>query len=1273
MGVFHSPLSSASCFLFFLFVCVFSRCPVHGARLNLPLFSSSTSSQDPSPPDLHSFSVSSTLPRSASSHLSSLLRLPFARTAQTTRLLHRQLLSSVSSHIPCFISALPSPSSFSSPSPPSPPSLPSPSSFSNSGLCSCRRPHACSHSISDGNGYRDGTCCFAGGGLSSSLLPRFIDPSPHERAPAKKRLPPISVLLRVPPSSLTATASLPSSPPSRLPPFVRLAPLLQSSWCLSPSRASVSSLAASEGTLPRTLAKEEGERKERPAPTGSDAKDVAILDTQFVEELEKSFLCYAYSTILSRALPDVRDGLKPVHRRLIYAMQQLHLHPSGSFRKCARVVGEVLGKFHPHGDQAVYDALVRLAQTFVARHPLIEGHGNFGSVDGDPPAAMRYTECRLTRFCEDALLKNLDDKVVPFRPNFDANEREPVVFPASVPLVLIQGSSGIAVGMSTQIPPHNLHEILDATIALIRDPELPDAELLRLVPGPDFPTGGLLVNSEEIPGAYKEGRGRVLLRGRFHLEGEDDDGDTVPGRDRNAEDEAERDEADRNVRNGRKNERRLVITELPYGVNKSTVMQVIAQMISVKFLEGVTSVRDESDWRGIRVVLVLRRDADAHTILTLLLKHTNLQVYIPMHLIALEKGTKPVRFSLKSMLLSWIAFRFHTLRRLLAAEEAERKARSHLLEGLLRAVSLMDDVVKTVRESLSADEAKQKLTEPPLGFSPAQAQALLRLTLSRLTRLERRQLEEEAKAQKNRLSELASLLAHDREIYELMVEELQAHKTRHKAPRKTKVLGLRRAQQRARREEDARATTARNSQEAFAETDRHDSRRPDGREKEENPVKEKKETEENVQKKDLERGKARTDARHEEGSAGQALEETEGLGGFEEKGRDDRTSTQRKKFAGQDTWRKDGIVDRQKRLKEEGETETLVSRDVNESSTEAETDASEEDREGDSSEEDQDDARVPFGEIKNMNKEDFISNQRNVVLLSAPALVRRLPLSVYPTLRRGALGVRSLSRSLASAESPDLERNEADEAQTRGVKGKLAAVGASSLQGVWSCWTKDRLLFLSANGYVSMLPAYRVPLGSRISRGTSLPQLLFEGWKKPAALRRLGESAAAAGALAEDAANREKKREEKERTLLREAAQVAAVLAVPPPTQREKARGVRQASESSGKSRKAKFLVVVTDQGRIAKIKLKRILGRRCETKVKKLLSLVQGDSIRAAALLEEEVEPLARGRVSGAGKEIKHLRGNGSECNATDEERGARKKDREEEDEETTEKEEEE
>ena len=461
------------------------------------------------------------------------------------------------------------------------------------------------------------------------------------------------------------------------------------------------------------------------------SKRERILPRLLEEEMRESFLDYSMSVIVQRALPDVRDGLKPVHRRILYAMYELSLHPDRPYKKSATVVGDVLGKYHPHGDSAVYDALVRMVQEFAMRMPLIDGQGNFGSIDGDPAAAYRYTEARLESLAVE-LLDDIRKDTVDFQPNFDNQLEEPLVLPARYPNLLVNGSSGIAVGMSTNVPPHNLAEIAAGVRQLVVDPDCSVDDLMRHIPGPDFPTGGFIVSREGIREMYHQGRGRVLMRARVVKEG---------------------------LRGGRE---QLVVTELPYAVSKTKVIEQIAKLAKAGRAQDVSDIRDETDRDGIRLVIELKRGAKAETVLKMLYKRTSLQMTFGGHLLALDQG-QPQEFDLKELVERFRDHRVEVIQRRSRHELEKAEAERHIAEGLLAALENIDKIIKIIRASNNRQEASEKLQDS-FGFSDIQAAAILDMRLSRLTALERTHLE-------NRLAELESVISELKQV--LGSEELQ--------------------------------------------------------------------------------------------------------------------------------------------------------------------------------------------------------------------------------------------------------------------------------------------------------------------------------------------------------------------------------------------------------------------------------------------------------------------------------------------------------------------
>ena len=469
------------------------------------------------------------------------------------------------------------------------------------------------------------------------------------------------------------------------------------------------------------------------------------------------------SVIIGRALPDVRDGLKPVHRRILYAMHELGLTPDRPFRKCARVVGDVLGKYHPHGDQSVYDALVRMVQEFSSRYPLLGGHGNFGSVDNDPPAAMRYTETRLAAIGNTGMLTEIGEATVDFVGNFDNSQQEPTVLPAQLPFLLLNGSSGIAVGMATNIPPHNLGEVVDGLIALIDNPELPDEKLLKLIPGPDFPTGGEIVGIDGIREAYLTGRGSITVRGVTQIE-------EMP------------------APKGKYRRSAIIITELPYQVNKATLIEKIAELVNNKKIEGISDLRDESDRDGIRVVIELKRDSNIPKILEGLYKQTALQNTFGTIMLALFEG-QPHQMTLREVLNHFLSFREETLTKRYTHELDQTESRQHIVEGWLMALSNLDDVITILRNSADGGRAKLEL-QNRFDMSDRQADAVLGMPLRRLTGLERTNLQTEFNELAVKVAGLRKLLSDRNELLKALKKDLRSLKKQFGDARKTRIINL---------------------------------------------------------------------------------------------------------------------------------------------------------------------------------------------------------------------------------------------------------------------------------------------------------------------------------------------------------------------------------------------------------------------------------------------------------------------------------------------------
>ncbi len=486
-----------------------------------------------------------------------------------------------------------------------------------------------------------------------------------------------------------------------------------------------------------------------------------VITTALHTEMQRSYLEYAMSVIVGRALPDVRDGLKPVHRRILYAMHELGLTPDRPYRKCARVVGDVLGKYHPHGDQAVYDALVRLVQEFSSRYPLLAGHGNFGSVDNDPPAAMRYTETRLSPISHEGMLAEIGEETVEFIGNFDNSQQEPTVLPAQLPFLLLNGCAGIAVGMATNIPPHNLEEVVDGLIALIDQPDLSDEKLWKLIPGPDFPTGGEIVGDTGIKEAYSTGKGGILLRGVATLE------EIAPVR-------------------GSKRRTAIIITELPYQVNKAGWIEKVADLVNQGRLHGISDLRDESDREGMRVVIELKRDTNPQEVLQHLYHQTALQTTFGAILLAIVDG-QPRQLSLRQILQEFLNFREETLNRRYGYELGKAESRSHVVAGLLKALSNLDTVIEILRRAADGSTAKINLCSQ-LDLSEVQGDAILAMPLRRLTSLEQQNLQQEFDQLSEQITLLQRLLSDRRELLKSMKKDLRSLKRKYGNPRRTKLL-----------------------------------------------------------------------------------------------------------------------------------------------------------------------------------------------------------------------------------------------------------------------------------------------------------------------------------------------------------------------------------------------------------------------------------------------------------------------------------------------------
>ena len=475
------------------------------------------------------------------------------------------------------------------------------------------------------------------------------------------------------------------------------------------------------------------------------------------DELKKSFISYAMAVIVTRALPDVRDGLKPVHRRILYSMNEMGITPDKPFRKSARIVGDVLGKYHPHGDSSVYDAMVRLAQDFSIRYTLIEGQGNFGSVDGDGAAAMRYTEARLSKLSME-MVRDIEKETVDFYPNFDETLMQPAVMPSRFPNLLVNGSSGIAVGMATNIPPHNLGEVIDACVHYIDHPDCTVDDLMQFVKGPDFPTGGVILGKRGIYDAYHEGRGRIIVRAKSEIE---------------------------EMSQGRQ---RIVVTEIPYMVNKAKLIEKIAEMVHEKTVEGISDIRDESDREGMRIVIELKRDVNANVVLNTLYKHTQLQDTFGAIMLALVDGT-PKILSLRQMIHHYLEHQEDVIRRRTQYDLNKAEARSHILEGLIIALDNIDEVIKLIRSSRTGQEAKEGLMSR-FGLSERQAQAILDMRLQRLTGLERDKIEAEYAELQKLIAYYKEVLANESMVLGIIKDEITEIKRKYADERRTEISAL---------------------------------------------------------------------------------------------------------------------------------------------------------------------------------------------------------------------------------------------------------------------------------------------------------------------------------------------------------------------------------------------------------------------------------------------------------------------------------------------------
>lgn len=479
-----------------------------------------------------------------------------------------------------------------------------------------------------------------------------------------------------------------------------------------------------------------------------------LINIEVNNEVKKSFIAYAMAVNVSRAIPDVRDGLKPVHRRILYAMHDMGLTSDKAYKKCAKIVGEVLGKYHPHGDSSVYDALVRLAQDFSINCPLVDGHGNFGSVDGDSAAAYRYTEARLSKLSNE-ILRDLDKDTVDFYPNFDDTEMQPVVLPSRIPNILVNGSDGIAVGMATNIPPHNLGECIDGCIALLDNPEITVEELMQLIPAPDYPTGGVLMGRAGIKQAYSTGRGGFVLRAKTDIE---------------------------EFSNGRE---RIIVTEIPYQVNKEELIKTIASMVNDKRVEGISNLRDESDRHGMRIVIELKKDANAQVVLNTLYKHTNLQVKDGIILLALVDG-EPKVLSLKEILTHYVAHQESVIVRRTRYDLAKTEDRAHIVSGLLIALADIDEVIEIIKKSSTKEQAMNNLIDRFI-LSEKQANAILEMRLQRLTGMEVAKLKEELAELERIIADLKDILANEYRVKEIIRNDLTEIKAKYPSERKTEL------------------------------------------------------------------------------------------------------------------------------------------------------------------------------------------------------------------------------------------------------------------------------------------------------------------------------------------------------------------------------------------------------------------------------------------------------------------------------------------------------
>ncbi len=484
-----------------------------------------------------------------------------------------------------------------------------------------------------------------------------------------------------------------------------------------------------------------------------DTSKLKVIPVEINSEMKKSYIDYAMSVIVGRALPDVRDGLKPVHRRILYAMYEDGITPDKAYRKCATTVGNVLGRYHPHGDASVYDAMVRMAQDFSLRYPMVDGHGNFGSIDGDSAAAYRYTEARMSKLSLN-MLTDIEKDTVEFMPNFDESRKEPVVLPSRFPHLLVNGSNGIAVGMATNIPPHNLGEVIDGIVALIDNPDITIDELMEYIPGPDFPTGAQIMGVSGIRAAYHTGRGKLRVRARAEIEDWKD------------------------------NRQRIIVTEIPYGVNKARLIEKIAELVHDKRVEGISDLRDESDRDGMRIVIELKRDVNGTIILNQLYKYTQLEDTFSVIMLALVNQTDPRVLNLKEVLVNYVDFQKEVIVRRTRYDKAKAEARAHILEGLTIALDNIDEVISIIRSSYN--DAKEKLIAR-FGFSDLQAQAILDMRLARLSGLEREKVENEYADIKALIEHLTEVLGSEQMVLDIIKEEITQIKDKFGDPRRTSI------------------------------------------------------------------------------------------------------------------------------------------------------------------------------------------------------------------------------------------------------------------------------------------------------------------------------------------------------------------------------------------------------------------------------------------------------------------------------------------------------